>query len=79
MTQNCALAVRGPKKKKGGSAVEAPLNSDIVNIWKDRKDPSIQVSDVYPPWLMEMIKVKYTPDDIMWQMYRGERMPNLRE
>ena len=33
--------IRGPKKKKGGAATEGPMNTDIVNIWKDRKDPGI--------------------------------------
>ena len=51
-----AFALRGPKKKKGGTvATDAPLTNDIVNIWKDRKDPSIAASDRYPPWLMELL------------------------
>ena len=38
-SNNCsvnALAVRGPKKKKGPVVAAAPESSDIVNIWKDR-------------------------------------------
>ena len=72
------LAVRGGKKKKG-AAVEAPLTSDIVNIFKDRADPKIQASDEYPPWLMEMLQTKYSPSDVMFQLYRGERIPTPQE
>ena len=63
-----AMAVRGPKKKKGGAGAgsDAPLTNDIVNIWKDRKDPVIVASDKYPPWLMDLIKPKYMPDDVMF-------------
>ena len=45
------LAIRGPKKKKGGE-IAPPISKDIVNIWKDRSDPLIYPSDMYPPWLM---------------------------
>ena len=72
------LAVRGPKKKKGGE-IAPPISKDIVNIWKDRNDPLIYPSDMYPPWLMQMLDEKYTPDDIMLQIYRGERMPTAKE
>ena len=34
---------------------------------------------MYPEYLMELIKPKYSGDDVMWQMYRGERMPTPRE
>lgn len=63
---NCASssAVRAPKKKKG-AAVEAPTCKDIVNIWKERTDPLIYPSDMYPPYVMAMLKERYTPDDIM--------------
>ena len=73
-------AIRGPKKKKGGAATaEAPLSNDIVNIWKDRDDPKIVASDKYPPYLMELIKQKYSGDDVMYQLYRGERLPGHKE
>ena len=74
------MAIRGPKKKgKGGGAAEAPLSTDIVNIWKDRKDPLVYPSDMYPPFVMDLMKTHYTADDIMIQMYRGERIPDERE
>jgi hypothetical protein len=72
-------AIRGPKKKKGPSKSEAPESSDIVNIFKDRPDPEIHASDRYPPWLMRMLEESYTPDDVMLQMYRGERIPTGAE
>ena len=59
------LAIRGPKKKKGGPKVEAPDSNDIVNIYKDREDAKIYSSDRYPPWLMRMLAEQYTPDDIV--------------
>ena len=77
---SCQLALRGPKKKgKGGGATEGPISTDIVNIWKDRKDPLVYPSDMYPPYVMGLLDKKYTPDDIMMQMYRGERIPNETE
>ncbi len=48
------LAVRAPKKKKDAK-VEAPLNKDIINIWKDRTDALIYPSDMYPPFVMGML------------------------
>ena len=71
-------AMRAPKKKKGG-VVEAPTNKDLINIWKDRQDPLIYPSDVYPPYVMDLVKEKYHPDDIMLQMYRGENIPTPSE
>lgn len=69
-------AVRGPKKKgKGGGKTEAPESSDIVNIFKDRPDPVIHATAMYPPWLIKMLDETYSPDDVMMQMYRGERIP----
>ena len=76
----CALAIRGPKKKKGGAkAAELPDNLDIVNIFKDGKDAPIYPSDMYPPFVMNLLKQTYTPDEIMLQIYRGERMPSAEE
>ena len=46
-----AQAIRGPKKKKGAVAL-APASSDIVNIFKERKDALIYPSDMYPPYVM---------------------------
>lgn len=71
-----ALAMRGPKKKKGPEKSSIPDNTDIVNIFKDRKDPIIYSSDRYPPWLFNLLAEQYTPDDIVLQIYRGERMPS---
>ena len=59
-----ATAIRGPKKKKGGEAA-APDCKDIINIYKERSDPVVYPSDMYPPWLMPMLSERYTPDDIM--------------
>ena len=73
------VAVRGPKKKKGGAKTEAPESSDIVNIFKDRPDVEIHATDRYPPWLIRMLDETYSPDDIMMQMYRGERIPSGTE
>ena len=72
-------AVRGPKKKKGPAKSEAPESSDIVNIFKDRPDPEIHATHMYPPWLMRMLEESYSPDDVMMQMYRGERIPTGSE
>ncbi len=74
-----SLAIRGPKKKKGQAKSEAPESSDIVNIFKDRPDAVIHATDKYPPWLMNMLEESYTPDDVMMQIYRGERIPTGAE
>ena len=74
-----AAAVRGPKKKKGPAKADAPESSDIVNIFKDKPDAEIHTSDRYPPWLMRMLEESYSPDDVMMQMYRGERVPTGAE
>jgi hypothetical protein len=58
------MTIRSPKKKKGG-APEAPTIKDLVNIWKDRSDPLIYPSDVYPPYVMKMLDDAYLPDDIV--------------
>ena len=57
-SQNLAsqLAVRGPKKKKGGGATIAPESNDIVNIFKGKQDNPIYPSDSYPPWLMGLLE-----------------------
>ena len=78
-TSSCALSsIRAPKKKKG-AAIEAPTIKDLINIFKDRQDPLIYPSDVYPPYVMSMLEEKYTPDDVMLQIYRGERLPSAEE
>ena len=74
-----AAAVRGPKKKKGPAKADAPESSDMVNIFKDKPDAEIHTSDRYPPWLMRMLEESYSPDDVMMQMYRGERVPTGAE
>ena len=71
--------MRGPKKKKGGPGEGALQSTDIVNIWKTRQDPKIHASDMYPAYLMQLLKPQYSHDDIMWQLYRGERMPDAKE
>ena len=58
------MAVRGPKKKKGGAVSEGPISSDIVNIWKDRTDPQIVATDKYPGYLADLIQPRYMPDDV---------------
>ncbi len=73
------LTIRGPKKKKGPAKSEAPESSDIVNIFKDRPDAQIYSSDRYPPWLMRMLNEQYSTDDILVQIYHGERIPTGEE
>ena len=68
--------IRGPKKKKGPAKVEAPETSDIVNIFKGKPDAVIYPTDRYPPWLMKMLEETYSPDDVLIQIYRGERLPD---
>ncbi len=70
-----SLAIRGPKKKKGPEKSTVPDNTDIVNIFKDRKDAIIHSTDRYPPWLVNLLEEHYTPDDVVLQIYRGERIP----
>ena len=78
--QSSQLAVRGPKKKKGGKGeADAPLSNDIVNIFKDREDPKIYATDKYPSYLMQYIGPQYRPEDVMLQLYRGERIPTASE
>ena len=72
-------AIRGPKKKKGGAAIALPDNPDIVNIFKEGKDAPVYPSDMYPPFVMQLLEQTYTPDEIMLQMYRGERIPSAKE
>ena len=74
-----AFAVRGGKKKKGGTVVEGPLSSDIVNIWKDKPDPVIKPTEDYPIYVAEALKPQYTGEDIIFQLYRGERLPEPKE
>jgi len=81
-SQRCAAqwAIRGAKKKaKGGGASEAPLSSDIVNIFKDRPDPVIKPLDDYPKYLGELLNMKFSGDDVIFQLYRGERLPTPKE
>ena len=65
MASAWAATVRGPKKKKGASKSEAPESSDIVNIFKERPDPVIHATAMYPPWLFKMLEENYSPDDVM--------------
>ena len=49
--------MRGAKKKKGESGkTEAPLSSDILNIWKDRADPVIKPLHFYPEYVKDALK-----------------------
>ena len=34
---------------------------------------------MYPPYVMQMLEQTYTPDELMLQMYRGERIPTAKE
>lgn len=58
---------RGPKKKGGGAKKdEGPLSEDIVNIWKERKDPEIKEDErEYPLWLIQMCSGSGTIDGKM--------------
>ena len=72
------MATRGSKKKKVAKE-EGPLSNDIVNIFKDRPDPVIREMEAYPKYLPDFLKEEYTYDDIMFQLYRGERLPTPKE
>ena len=74
-----SLAIRGPKKKKGAAVAAVPDSLDIVNIFKDGKDAPIYPTDAYPPWMIDLLKPQRTPDELMLQMYRGERIPDAKE
>ena len=34
---------------------------------------------MYPPFVMQLLQKTYSPDEVMLQMYRGERIPTGRE
>ena len=34
---------------------------------------------MYPPFVMGLLEETYTPDEVMLQMYRGERIPTASE
>ena len=46
---------------------------------KGGSDNPVYPSDMYPPFVMEMLEETYTPDEILLQIYRGERMPTAKE
>ena len=50
-----------------------------MNIYKDGKDAPVYPSDMYPPFVMGLLEETYTPDEVMLQMYRGERIPSAKE
>ena len=78
-SSSVAATLRGPKKKKGGGGDTGPISKDIVNIHKGREDPLIYPSDMYPPFVMELLEQQYSPDDVMLQLFRGERLPTAKE
>lgn len=45
------MVVRGPKKVAKTESVAQ--SDDLINIWKDRKDPEIGDINDYPLWLLE--------------------------
>ena len=55
------------------------MTDDICNIWKDRQDPKIFPTDSYPVYVRELLSPQYTGDDIILQLYRGERLPTGKE
>ena len=66
MNTSAALAIRGPKKKGGKkNEVQLPDNPDIVNIFKDGKDAPVYPSDMYPPYVMQLLDKQYSPDEVM--------------
>ena len=75
----CTLAIRGPKKKKGSNEPALPDNPDIYNIFKEGSDNPVYPSDMYPPFVMALLDETYSPDEVMLQMYRGERIPSGKE
>jgi len=50
-----------------------------VNIFKEGVDAPVYPSDMYPPFVMALLDETYTPDEVMLQMYRGERIPTGKE
>ena len=76
---SAVAAIRGPKKKAKKDVVELPDNPDIVNIFKGSTDAPVYPTDMYPPFVLQLIDKNYTPDEIMLQMYRGERIPSAKE
>ena len=80
LAPSLALTIRGPKKQKEkGGAKKAEGTACIINIFKEGADPLIYPSDAYPPWVMELLNEEFNPDDVMLQMYRGERLPRDSE
>ena len=79
LNSSAAMAIRGPKKKGKQQAIALPDNPDIVNIFKGGADAPVYPSDMYPPYVMALLDETYTADEIMLQMYRGERMPTAKE
>ena len=60
------MAVRGPKKdKKKAGGDKVAVSNAIINIYKDGEDAMVYPSDVYPPWVMGMLKETYDVDDVV--------------
>ena len=55
LNTSAALAIRGPKKKGKNTAIALPDNPDIVNIFKTGADAPVYPSDMYPPFVMELL------------------------
>ena len=69
------LPFRGGKKGKGkGEEVKIEATTDIINIFKEGKDPERLPKSEYPPWLFELTESYSThPVDFADHMYRNKQ------
>jgi hypothetical protein len=73
------LAVRGPKKKKGANkSTGDPMGGEIFNILKEKKDTPILPSEMYPPWLIQLVEPKVNFQSVLMRLYRGERVSRVQ-
>jgi hypothetical protein len=70
-----SLPLRGAKKGKGkGEEVKIEATTDIINIYKDGKDPERLPKSEYPPWLFGLVDSYSThPVTFADQMYKGQQ------
>jgi hypothetical protein len=70
-----SLPIRGGKKGKGkGEEVKIEATTDIINIYKEGKDPERLPKSEYPSWLFELVD-SYSTHPVIFaeQMYKGQR------
>ena len=69
-----AIPMRGPKKAKGAEEIAGDTTTDVINIFKDKKDPEIKHMSEYPAWLADVLKGDEHPVKILNRMYKGEQV-----